>query len=115
MKSLPESIRGDIGQLILFLLFMALWISDMFLMYSVFPNEYVPEVVRLPIGIILLIVSGYMAGTGLLLPIARGFPRAAVLVCHPSESPPTILSDLGAQNVTFWIKKGAEGIEPPTP
>ena len=60
-----EHPTGDIGQLILFCLFMALWLSDMFLKYSGFLNEYVPVVVRLPIGILLLIVSGYMAGTGL--------------------------------------------------
>jgi len=44
---------------------MALWISDMFLKYSCFLNEYVPGGVRLPLGIFLLITSGYMAGTGL--------------------------------------------------
>ncbi|MBW1717056.1 MAG: isoprenylcysteine carboxylmethyltransferase family protein [Deltaproteobacteria bacterium] len=60
-----EHRTGDIGQLIVFLLFMALWISDMFLAYSSFLNEYVPVIVRLPIGILLLIVSGYMAKTGL--------------------------------------------------
>ena len=62
-----EHHTGDTGQLILFLLFMALWLSDMFLEYSSFLNEYVPVAVRLPIGIILLIVSGYMAKTGLSL------------------------------------------------
>ncbi len=56
---------GDIGQLTLYCLFMALWISDMLLNYSNFLNEYVPAVIRLPIGILLLIISGYMAGTGL--------------------------------------------------
>jgi protein-S-isoprenylcysteine O-methyltransferase Ste14 len=44
---------------------MALWISDMVLNYSNFLNEYIPAVIRLPIGIIILIISGYMAGTGL--------------------------------------------------
>ena len=56
---------GDIGQLTLFCLFMAFWVSDIFLKYSSFLNEFVPELVRLPIGILLLIISGYMAGTGL--------------------------------------------------
>ena len=60
-----EHRTGDIGQLILFCLFMALWISDMLLKYSSFLNEYIPVGVRLPFGILLLIVSGYMAGTGL--------------------------------------------------
>ena len=44
---------------------MALWISDMFVKYSNFLNEYVPVAIRLPIGILLLIISAYMAGTGL--------------------------------------------------
>ena len=56
---------SDIGQLTLFCLFMALWISDMFWEYSSFLNVYVPVIIRLPIGILLLIISGYMAGTGL--------------------------------------------------
>ena len=56
---------GDIGQITLYCLFMALWISDMLLNYSNFLNEYIPAVIRLPIGIIILIISGYMAGTGL--------------------------------------------------
>lgn len=60
-----EHRTGDIGQLIIFLLFMALWISDIFLAYSSFLNEYVPVIVKLPIGIMLLIISGYLARTGL--------------------------------------------------
>ena len=60
-----EHRTGDIGQLILFCLFMGFWISDIFLEYSGFLNEYVSLVVRLPIGILLLIMSGYMAVTGL--------------------------------------------------
>ena len=56
---------GDIGQLTIYCLFMALWISDMILKYSNFLNEYIPAMIRLPIGILLLIISGYMAGTGL--------------------------------------------------
>ena len=85
-----EHRAGDIGQLILFLLFMALWISDMFLMYSDFLNEYVPDIVRLPIGIILLIVSGYLAGTGLYTVFGKQSQSAGVirkgvfgLVRHP--------------------------------
>ena len=56
---------GDIGQLTLYCLFMALWISDMVLDYSNFLNEYIPALIRLPIGIIILTISGYVAGTGL--------------------------------------------------
>ena len=56
---------GDIGQLTLYCLFIIVWISDMILKYSSFLNKYVPAVVRLPIGIVILAISGYMAGTGL--------------------------------------------------
>jgi protein-S-isoprenylcysteine O-methyltransferase Ste14 len=60
-----EHHTGDIGQLTLFCLFMASWISDMVFHYSDFPDNYVPTIVKLPIGILLLIIAGYMAGTGL--------------------------------------------------
>ena len=60
-----EHYTGDIGQLTLFILFMGVWLSDMFLEYSSFLNEYVPVAVKLPIGIILLVASGYLAKTGL--------------------------------------------------
>jgi len=56
---------SDIGQLTLYCLFMAIWISDMVLDYSNFLNDYFLQVIRLPISISLLILSGYMAGTGL--------------------------------------------------
>ncbi|MFC1928751.1 methyltransferase family protein [Chloroflexota bacterium] len=85
-----EHHTGDIGQLVLYCLFMALWISDMFLKYSNFPNEYVPAVIRLPIGVLLLIVSGYMAGTGLSIVFGKkaqsqGVIRKGVFSCvrHP--------------------------------
>ena len=55
-----EHATSDIGQLVLFCLFMALWISDMFLKYSSFLNEHVPLGVRMPIGIIILTLAGYL-------------------------------------------------------
>lgn len=60
-----EHRASDIGQLTLYCLFMAVWLSDMFLKYSAFLNGYVPKIIKLPIGIVLLIISAYMAGTGL--------------------------------------------------
>ncbi|MFC2004592.1 methyltransferase family protein [Chloroflexota bacterium] len=85
-----EHHTGDIGQIILYCLFMALWISDMFLKYSNFLNEHVPVGIRLPISILLLIVSAYMAGTGLSIVFGKktqsqGIIRKGVfsLVRHP--------------------------------
>jgi len=74
-----EHHTGDSGQLILFLLFMALWLSDMFLEYSSFLNEYVPVAVKLPIGIILLVVSGYLAKTGLSLVFSKKAQSQSVI------------------------------------
>ncbi|MFC1952063.1 methyltransferase family protein [Chloroflexota bacterium] len=85
-----EHRTGDLGQLTILLLFMALWLSDMFLEYSNFLNEYVPLAVRLSIGVLLLIVSGYMAKTGLSLVFGRNAQSHSVirkgvfgLVRHP--------------------------------
>jgi len=53
---------GDLGQISLAFLFFAVWISDsFFLNYSTFLNQFVPPIVRIPIGIILLILSGFLA------------------------------------------------------
>ena len=52
----------DIGQLVLTVIFLAIWISDSFLFrYSVFAAAYVPVYVRLPVGIAMLIISALLA------------------------------------------------------
>jgi len=57
---------GDGGQLLLFLLFMVTWITDSFFFnYSTFLNDYVPLAVKIPLGIVILIVAGYLARTGM--------------------------------------------------
>ena len=57
---------GDAGQLILFLIFMAVWITDSFFFkYSSFLNNYIPLTVQITLGVIVLIIAGYLAGTGL--------------------------------------------------
>jgi len=60
-----EHAAGDIGQLILFCLFMGAWISDMLFKYSNSPNEYVPLIIRIPVGIVILVISGYLAVTSI--------------------------------------------------
>ncbi len=60
-----ENNLSDIGQIIFALIFFSVWISDTFLFeFSTFPNNYLPLAVRIPLGIILVVVSGYLARTG---------------------------------------------------
>ncbi len=61
-----EHAVGDIGQIVLACLFAAMWIADTFLLrYTTFPNQYVPLCARIPPGVVLLVLSGYLARTGL--------------------------------------------------
>ena len=61
-----EHLIGDAGQILLACLFAAVWIPDtFFLKYTTLLNSYVPFGFRLPIGVVLLVVSGYLAQTGL--------------------------------------------------
>ena len=61
-----EHAVGDAGQLVLACLFVATWVSDTFMLkYTTFFNQYVPLAIRIPLGVVLLAVSGYLARTGL--------------------------------------------------
>ncbi len=71
---------GDRGQIIIACLFSATWISDsFFLNYSTFPNQYVPIIVRVPIGIILLGLAAYLAGKGLSIVFGEKRQKPAVI------------------------------------
>ena len=60
---------GDAGQLILFIAFLTVWITDAFIFkYSTLLNDYVPfYAVRLWLGILILALAGYMVWTGMKL------------------------------------------------
>ena len=52
---------GDAGQIVLACLFTAIWLTDTFFFnYTTFLNQYMPLIVRIPLGIVLLILSGYL-------------------------------------------------------
>ncbi len=52
---------GDIGQIILFIIFLIVWITDSFLFhYSDFLSQYVALYIRIPVGAIILIFSFYL-------------------------------------------------------
>ena len=53
---------GDAGQLILAALFFIIWITDTFFLHlTTFPNQLIPPWIRVPLGIALLLLAGYMA------------------------------------------------------
>ncbi len=57
---------GDTGQLILLLVFLTVWILDSFILtFSTFAAEYVPFFLRLPFGVLVLVVAGYLAQQGM--------------------------------------------------
>jgi len=61
-----EHLISDAGQAIFACLFAAVWILDTFLLkYTTFLNGYVPLGLRLLFGVVLLVVSGYLARKGL--------------------------------------------------
>jgi len=60
-----ENHLSDIGQIIFALIFFSVWISDTFFFkFSTFPNRYLLLIVRVPFGLTLMVVSGYLARTG---------------------------------------------------
>jgi protein-S-isoprenylcysteine O-methyltransferase Ste14 len=57
---------GDAGQIVLACLFAAIWIADTVVFkYTTFLNQYIPSGIRIPIGVILFVLSAYLAKTGL--------------------------------------------------
>ena len=57
---------GDAGQLVLALLFVAIWVSDTFVLhYTTFLNQHAPLPVRIFLGAALIVLSGYLARTSL--------------------------------------------------
>jgi len=60
-----EHDAADIGQLALFIVFLAFWISDLFIGYSNFLNRYIPLAARLPSGVLLLASSVHLMISGL--------------------------------------------------
>ena len=57
---------GDSGQLILLIVFLAVWIADSFIFrFSTFAVEYISPFVRIPLGVTILFISGYLAKGGM--------------------------------------------------
>jgi protein-S-isoprenylcysteine O-methyltransferase Ste14 len=57
---------GDAGQILFACLFLAAWLADTFFFkYTTSLNQYVSLGIRIPVGIGLFLLSGYLARTGL--------------------------------------------------
>lgn len=57
---------GDLGQIVFLFVFLAVWISDSFVFYfSTFLSADISIYLRLPFSVVLLLLSGYLAQTGL--------------------------------------------------
>ena len=61
-----EHALGDAGQIFLLVLFLGVWVADsFFLKYSTFLTEYVSVYIRIPLAVIVLVISAYLARSGL--------------------------------------------------
>ena len=61
-----EHAVGDVEQIVLACLFAVIWIADTFFFkYTTFLNQYIPLGARIPFGVVLLVLSAYLARTGL--------------------------------------------------
>ncbi|MEA2021510.1 MAG: isoprenylcysteine carboxylmethyltransferase family protein [Candidatus Caldatribacteriota bacterium] len=61
-----EHAYSDIGQLIFLVIFLIVWIMDSFLFkYSTFLTRYISNSIRVPIALVILTISGLLAGIGL--------------------------------------------------
>ncbi len=61
-----EHTWGDLGQIILFILFFVIWIADSFVLkISTITDEFISWYIRIPLAVIILIISSCFARSGL--------------------------------------------------
>ena len=71
---------GDAGQILFACLFTAIWIADTFFFkYTIFLNEYFPFPARVPVAILVLMISGYLAQKGLAIVFGEKIEKPAVI------------------------------------
>ncbi|UCG26875.1 MAG: isoprenylcysteine carboxylmethyltransferase family protein [Bacteroidales bacterium] len=79
-QDLPgEHMWGDLGQILLFLFFFVIWIIDSFVIgYSTFLSDRISWIIRIPVAIVILFFSSYLARSG--LKIVFGNEREAPVI-----------------------------------
>lgn len=86
-----EHAVGDTGQIILACLFAATWIADtFFFQLTTFLNPYVPLRMRIALGIVVLMLSYYLAKTGL-----------SIVFGEKREKPVRVPPETGSKNLSF--------------
>jgi protein-S-isoprenylcysteine O-methyltransferase Ste14 len=71
---------GDAGQAFFACLFGVVWVADTyFFRYTTFLNEYIPSIVRVVLGIAFLIISVYLASTGMVIVFGAGRRNTGVI------------------------------------
>jgi protein-S-isoprenylcysteine O-methyltransferase Ste14 len=71
---------GDAGQAFFACLFGVVWIADTyFLRYTTFLNNYIPSIIRVVLGVAFLIISAYLASTGLAIVFGAGRRNTGVI------------------------------------
>lgn len=86
-----EHTLSDLGQVILLIIFLIVWIADSFFVhYSTFLSNYVSLWIRIPVATILLVMAGILARKGLNIVFGETREKPAVirkcvfnLVRHP--------------------------------
>ncbi len=86
-----EHTFSDVGQIILLLIFLTVWIADSFFVrHSIFLSNYVSFWVRIPVAAIILVIAGILAEKGLNIVFGEIREKPAVirtsvfnLVRHP--------------------------------
>ena len=86
-----EHSLGDIGQMILLIIFLIVWIIDsFFIKYSTIISDNIPVYIRIILSLIVLTISGYIAKSGLDIVFGEVRKKAGVirkgvfnLVRHP--------------------------------
>jgi len=75
-----EYIWGDMGQIILLMIFLIIWVGDSFVFHhSTFLSKYVSFYILLPISLVILFCSGYLARSGLRIVFGEVREQPAVI------------------------------------
>jgi protein-S-isoprenylcysteine O-methyltransferase Ste14 len=70
---------SDIGQAIIYVLFMATWITDTIFHYSTFLSKHISPFIQIPLAIVFFLLSGYLAFKGLSLVFGKKRQKSGVI------------------------------------